>query len=115
MSNSEPNPDRCQVTLLPLHIVRPGRFLKTNPLIARKESEKQIGSVLCRHFKYFSSIQRDCEENASFAPCILLLSIKPPSSLSTVAGAVAKVKMFSSRYQLRFSSNTVAKRWNSLS
>lgn len=42
MSNSEPNPDRCHVTLLPLHIVRPGRFLKTNPLIAGKESEKKL-------------------------------------------------------------------------
>lgn len=41
MSISEPNPDRCHVTLSPSHIVRPGRFLKTNPLIAGKETENR--------------------------------------------------------------------------
>lgn len=47
MSDSEPNPDRCHVTLLPLHMVRPGRLLKTNPLIARKESEKHQVDDFC--------------------------------------------------------------------
>lgn len=47
MSNSEPNPERCHVTLLPLHIVRPGRFPKTNPLIAGKESEKHQLEIFC--------------------------------------------------------------------
>lgn len=40
----------------------------------------------------------------SFSPCIRLLVRKPSSSLSTVAGSKQKVFIFSSRYQLKFSS-----------
>lgn len=40
----------------------------------------------------------------SFSPCIRLLVWKPSSSLSTVSGSKQKVFIFSSRYQLKFSS-----------
>lgn len=40
----------------------------------------------------------------SCSPCIRLLVWKPSSSLSTVAGSKQKVFIFSSRYQLKFSS-----------
>lgn len=40
----------------------------------------------------------------SFSPCIRLLVWKPSSSLSTVSGSKQKVFIFSSRYQLTFSS-----------
>lgn len=40
----------------------------------------------------------------SCSPCIRLLVWKPSSSLSTVVGSKQKVFIFSSRYQLKFSS-----------
>lgn len=54
------------------------------------------------------------EENNIFLPCILLLSIKSSSSLRSAAGLLIYVLMFSSRYQLKFSSDTVKRRANTL-
>lgn len=46
------------------------------------------------------------------SPCIWLLNRKASSSLSTVLGSKQKVLMFSSKYQLRFSSVTLNIRAN---
>lgn len=74
-------------------------------------ADTQIRNVVIRLNKVPSLLVWE----GSSSQCILLLSMKPSSSLLTVAGAVVNVLMLSSRYQLKFSSNTVASRWNSLS
>lgn len=99
---SLPKPIRYQWIFLPWHMLSPGRFPYRNPLIPVNTVGVKGG--VCVHGTDLY--------NGDASPCILLLSMNSSSSFRPLAGFVMYVRMLSSRYQLKFSSDTMKSRAN---
>lgn len=76
----------------------------THSLLTQIKQRHHKGQKVLLKWKEPGHCCRSPFAQESCSPCIRLLVWKPSSSLSTVAGSKQKVLIFSSRYQLKFSS-----------
>lgn len=75
MSVSVPSPDRCHDTWSPLHIVRPGRFLYTYPLMAVTQTQRWKRKKCSRYVKYSPLKKKKKAKHFLFSSCLRLHTV----------------------------------------
>lgn len=102
---------KAKSSLCKCHAVFRERFLSTQyfniltlSLLTQIKERHHRGQQVLLNWKEPGHCCRSQFTQKSFSPCIRLLVWKPSSSLSTVSGSKQKFFIFSSRYQLKFSS-----------